>query len=114
MDRLRPRKGFLQPTRGPPPRPVAVYVEQAADPWDEYGRIGIEVNEEWQEYWTTFPASVSGPVWPRIALGESDTNIWVDNVRFYEGEYVADAGTESAVNPAGRILTTWAGIRQSY
>jgi hypothetical protein len=94
------------------PRPVAIYVEQADDPWDEYGRLEVEVNEEWLEYWTTFPASAAGPVWPRIALGTSDVNIWVDNVRFYEGEYVEDPGMESAVGSTGRLPTTWAGMKK--
>ena len=98
------------------PRPVVCYVEQAADPWDEYGRESVEVNGEWQEYWTTFIATLSGAVWPRIALGESDVNIWVDNVRFYEGEYVEDEdmGAPSAADPAGKFLMTWAGIKKSY
>jgi hypothetical protein len=96
------------------PRPVALYVEQAADPWDEYGRVGVEVNEEWREYWTTFTASMDVPVWPRIALGESDVSIWVDNVRFYEGQYVEeeDLKREEAVDPAGKLLITWAGIKR--
>jgi len=95
-------------------RPVVLYVEQAADPWDEYGRASIEANTQWQEYWTTFTATMAGAVWPRIALGESDVNIWVDNVRFYEGEYVEDAGPETAVNPAGKSAMTWAGIKKAY
>jgi len=94
-------------------RPVAYYLEQAVDPWDEYGRKEAEVNEEWQEYWTTFNVSLSEAAWPRIALGQSDVNIWVDNVRFYEGEYVEeeDLGREEAVDPAGKLPITWAGIK---
>ncbi len=95
-------------------RPVVIYVEQADDPWDEYGRLSVEANTQWLEFWTTFTAATTGPVWPRIALGESDVNIWVDNVRFYEGEYVEDVGPESAVSPAGKSATTWAGIKKSY
>lgn len=95
-------------------RPVALYVEQAADPWDEYGRIGVEVGEEWEEFTTTFTAAAAGPVWPRIALGESDIDIWVDNVRLYEGEYVEeDLGQpQMAVDPAGKLPVTWAGIKK--
>jgi hypothetical protein len=97
------------------PRQVAYYVEQAIDPWDEYGRESVQVNEEWQEYWTTFTASISGAVWPRIALGESDVSIWVDNVRFYEGEYVEeeDLETQNAVGPASKLLMTWGRIKGS-
>ena len=94
-------------------RPVAYYVEQTADPWDEHGRKEIEINEEWGEYWTTFTATLSEAVWPRIALGQLDVNIWVDNVRFYEGEYVEeeDLGTQKVVHPAGKLPITWAGIK---
>lgn len=97
-------------------RPVALYVEQAADPWDEYGRKSFQVNDEWQEFWITFPAIVSGPVWPRIALGESDVNIWIDNVRFFIGDYVEDDEPElqKAVDPAGKSAVTWAEIKNSH
>jgi len=97
-------------------RPVALYVEQAADPWDEYGRIAIEVGEEWGEFTTTFTAVVAGPVWPRIALGESDIDIWIDNVRFYEGEYVEEDLQEvvKAVHPAGKLPMKWAEMKVSY
>ena len=97
-------------------RPVALYVEQAADPWDEYGRESFEVNEEWQEFWITFTATLSGPVWPRIALGESDVNIWVDNVRFFTGDYVEDDEPElqKAVDPAGKSAITWAEMKNFH
>jgi len=94
-------------------RPVVCYMEQTVDPWDEYGRKEVEVNEEWQEYWTTFTASLSEAVWPRIALGQSDISIWVDNVRFYEGEYVEEEGLgrEEAVEKAGKLIMTWAEMK---
>jgi len=95
-------------------RPMSLYMEKKADPWDGYGREDFEITQEWQEFWITFTAPISHDVWLRIALGLSDTNLWVDNVRFYEGEYVEEAGPESAVNPAGGLLTTWGEIRQSY
>ena len=95
-------------------RPVVCYVEQAADPWDEYGRAVIDVGEEWQVYWITFTSTVAIAVWPRIALGTSDVNIWVDNVRFFEGDYVEeeDLGTQNAVDPADKLPVTWSGIRK--
>jgi len=100
--------------KGEEPRPVTLYAEKQADPWDGYGREDFEITQEWQEYWVTFTAPVTFAVWLRVALGLSDVNLWADNVRFYEGEYVEDAGPASAVNPAGRLLTTWAEIRRSY
>lgn len=97
-------------------RPAVCYLEQTVDPFDEYGRKVIEINEEWQEYWTTFIASLSEGVWPRIALGESNVSVWVDNVRFYEGEYVEEEGlgTQKAVDPGGRFLISWAKIKKLY
>jgi len=100
--------------KGEEPRPVTLYAEMQADPWDGFGREDFELTQEWQEYWITFVPPFTTPVWLRVALGLSDVNLWADNVRFYEGAYVEDAGPVSAVNPAGRLLTTWAGIRQSY
>ena len=94
------------------PRPVSLYAEMQADPWDGFGSQSFDLTQEWQEYWTTFVSPFTTPVWLRIALGLSDVNIWADNARFYEGVYVEDAGPVSAVNPTGRLLTTWAGIRQ--
>lgn len=95
-------------------RPVSCYVEQAADPWDEYGKEVFDVSEEWQVYWITFTSSVAIAVWPRIALGTSDVNIWVDNVRFYEGDYVEEEGLGSGnmVEPVDKLFGTWAGIRK--
>jgi hypothetical protein len=94
-------------------RPVAIYVEQAADPWDEYGRKEVEINEEWNEYWTTFISAVSSPIWLRIALGTSKVSIWVDNVRFYEGQYAeeADLRREKAIHPVGKLSGCWGSVK---
>ncbi|MFC1717081.1 carbohydrate binding domain-containing protein [Candidatus Poribacteria bacterium] len=100
--------------KGEEPRPVTLYAEEQAAPWTGHGRTDFEITQEWQEYWITFTAPITFAVWLRVTLGLSDVNLWADNVRFYEGAYVEDAGTVSAINPAGRLLTTWAGIRLSY
>jgi hypothetical protein len=97
-------------------RPVVCYIEQMVDPWNEYGRGSFQVGEEWQEYWITMTATLSEAIWPRIALGESDVSIWVDNVRFYKGEYVEEEelGKEKAVYPAGKLSATWAGRKRCH
>ena len=94
-------------------RPVIVYVEQAADPWDEYGRKQVEVNEEWKEYWTTFTSIVSSPIWLRIGLGTSGVSIWVDNVRFYEGQYAEEVGLkrDKAVHAVGKLSGCWGNVK---
>jgi hypothetical protein len=94
-------------------RPVVAYVEQAADPWDEYGRKQVEVNEEWKEYWTTFTSAVSSPIWLRIALGTSKVSIWMDNVRFYEGQYAEeeDLKRDNAIHPVGKLSDCWGSIK---
>ena len=100
--------------KGEEPRPVTLYVEEKAAPWTGHGRTDFQLTEEWQEYWITFTAPITFDVWLRITLGLSDVNLWADKVRFYEGAYVEDTGPVSAVNPADRLLTTWAEIRLSY
>ena len=64
------------------PRTIIPYIEETVDPWDEFGRESFVISKEWQEYWSTFTAPRNVPdAWLRIALGESDANLWIDNPR---------------------------------
>jgi len=99
------------------PRPVTLYVEKQADPWDGYGRQDFQLTQEWQECWINFTAPVTFAVWLRVALGLSDVSIWADNARFFIGDYVEDEddpAPQIAVNPAGKFAVTWAEIKGSH
>ena len=101
--------------KGVKPRPMSLYIEQAADPWNEFGNKDVTITEEWAEYWTTFKAVGNTPAaWIRIGLGQAKGDLWVDNVRFYVGEYEEDEelGRKLAVNPAGKLATSWASIKR--
>jgi len=65
--------------------------ELAADPWTGYGDQIFTMTDEWTEFSVTTPV-LSATVSPaaitfHIAFAAAD--FWIDNVRFYEGQYVA-------------------------
>jgi len=65
--------------------------ELAADPWSGYGEQVITMTDEWAEYSVTTPVFAAdtspGNITFHIGFGPGD--FWMDNVRFYEGDYVA-------------------------
>lgn len=96
-------------------RPVDFYMELKADPWTSYGRQSINLTEEWAEYWSEWTQPENVPdAWLRIAVGQISTNFWVDNVRFYEGEYEPDPelGRVQAVEPGGKLASLWGDVRR--
>ena len=82
-----------------------------------YGNSGdIQIGTEWKEYsWTvTAPESNEADVMVLIHLGVDRANTWVDDARFYEGDYVADPElnpVQKAVSPSGKLALTWASIK---
>ncbi len=63
--------------------------ERAADPWEPYGDQVITITDQWVEYSVTTPV-IDTPVDPAsitFHIGFAPGEIWVDNVRFYEGDY---------------------------
>lgn len=98
------------------PRPVDFYMELKADPWTSYGRKTMNLTEEWTEYWSEWTQAEDVPsAWFRLAVGQIATDFWVDNVRFYEGEYEPDEemGRVRAVAPGGKLATVWGGMKRS-
>ena len=98
------------------PRPVDFYMELKEAPWTSYGRKTMNLTEEWAEYWSEWTQGPAIPsVWLRFAMGQIATDFWVDNVRFYEGEYEPDEelGRVQAVEPGGKLAALWAGIKQA-
>jgi len=65
--------------------------ELAADPWTGFGERQITMTDQWAEYSTTTPVFAQdtspGSLTFHIAFAPGD--FWMDNVRWYEGDYVA-------------------------
>jgi hypothetical protein len=60
------------------------------DPWTGYGQKTVTMTEEWAEYSTTTPVFTEDVTPPNIAfhVGFAAAEFWVDDVRWYEGDYV--------------------------
>jgi hypothetical protein len=63
--------------------------ERAADPYDGFGDQVITITDQWFEYSVTTPviAADVDPASITFHIGFAPGEIWVDNVRFYEGDY---------------------------
>jgi hypothetical protein len=60
------------------------------DPWTGYGQKTVTMTEEWAEYSTTTPVFATDVTPPNIAfhVGFAAAEFWVDDVKWYEGDYV--------------------------
>ena len=100
-------------------RQADVWVGMEVDPWSTLGPSEtIELESEWQEYHFTFDAQESfDNTRLAIQLASSPETVWVDHVRFYEGDYEEEDFEEImrdiSVTPAGKLATTWGQIRSS-
>jgi hypothetical protein len=67
--------------------------EHAADPWEGYGEQVITITDQWVEYSVTTPVFNTdvSPANMTFHVGFAAAEFWVDNVRFYEGDYVPPA-----------------------
>jgi len=85
-----------------------------------FGNSGvIQISTEWKEYsWTvTATETNDGDVMVLTQLGVDKANTWIDNARFYEGEYTADLemnAVQKAVSPSGKVALTWASIKKAW
>ncbi|MHC4117055.1 MAG: carbohydrate binding domain-containing protein, partial [Planctomycetota bacterium] len=104
---LKCRRGTLQINFKP---------ELGQDPWTGYGEQSFTMTEEWAEYSTTtdiFTEDVS-PANITFHIAYTAGDFWIDDVRFYEGDYVPAefAKSELASNPdpvdGGMCYDTWA------
>jgi len=73
-------------------RPARLLVCMEVDPWGGLGGDKpIAINDEWQEFQLTFTALQDfDNTRLAIQLAGSEINLWVDHVKFYEGDYVPD------------------------
>ena len=87
--------------------------ELAADPWTGYGDQVMTMTESWQEYYITtppMPGSIN-PATVTFHIAFDVGEFFIDNVQFYEGDYVP--GASSAVQSKDKIATTWGHIRSN-
>jgi len=65
--------------------------ELGADPYTGYGEQMMTITDQWAEYSVTTPVFEEDvdPASFTFHIGSAAGGFWVDNVRFYEGEYVA-------------------------
>ena len=65
--------------------------ELAADPWSGFGDQIFTMTEEWTEFSVTTPVFDTdvSPAAITFHIAFAAADFWIDNVRFYEGEYVA-------------------------
>ncbi|GIX06718.1 MAG: hypothetical protein KatS3mg115_1121 [Candidatus Poribacteria bacterium] len=100
-----------------PPVRINIKPELAVDPWTGYGEKQVDVTDEYQEFWTTWqtPADVV-PASLTLHVAFNAATLWMDEVRWYEGEYIPyeEWGQEQpqAVDPAGKLATTWAQLKR--
>jgi regulation of enolase protein 1 (concanavalin A-like superfamily) len=64
--------------------------EHAADPWEGYGEQQVTITDTWTEYHVTTPVFTSdvSPTSLTFHVGFQAQEFWVDNVKWYEGDYV--------------------------
>ena len=97
------------------PRTAVMRILHQGDPWNEYARQTINLSETWKEFFITFKMT-GDDVSSRagIIMGAEKVDVWLDHIRLYEGEYVADIdGAEpQAVDPSDKLTMTWAALRR--
>jgi len=65
--------------------------EHSATPWEGYGEQQVTITDTWAEYHVTTPvfAADVSPTSLTFHIGFQAQEFWVDNVKFYVGDYVA-------------------------
>jgi len=78
---LKARKGKLD---------VCLKPERNTPPWPEFGQKTITITDTWAEYYVTTPVFAEDVVPAHFAflVGTAQGGLWIDDVRFYEGDYV--------------------------
>jgi hypothetical protein len=64
--------------------------ELARDPWTGYGETQVTATEKWAEYHTTTPVFTAdvNPAHVTVHVQFKAQEFWIDDVRWYEGDYV--------------------------
>jgi hypothetical protein len=97
-----------------PPVRVNIKPELGADPWTAYGENQVQLTEEYQEFWTEWNVGGSDVVPASLTLHVQfdAATIWMDDVRWYEGDYEPfEGGAPQSVDPIGKATTTWGRLK---
>jgi len=104
-------------TKAEADRTLIIDALQNQDPWTRLFRVtDLPVTTEWTRIHHTFQADATmSPVVFLFSFVDSKTTIWLDHVRFYEGEFdEEDGGPESAFDPdpedGAVVEATWANL----
>jgi hypothetical protein len=104
-------------TKAEADRTLIIDALQNQDPWARLFRVtDLPVTTEWTRIHHTFQADATmSPVVFLFSFVDSKTTIWLDHVRFYEGEFDEEDGVpESAFDPDpedGTVVeATWANL----
>jgi hypothetical protein len=70
---------------------INIKPEHAGGNWEGYGEKQVTITDKWVEYYVTTPvfAADVSPTSLTFHLGFQAQEFWVDNVKLYEGDYVA-------------------------
>lgn len=97
--------------KGEEERQINFKPELGEGPWTGYGEKEVTMTTEWAEYHTTAEIpEVVDPGTITFHIAYSDINFLIDNVMWYEGEYVPSV-TPTAVQPSDKLATSWADIK---
>ena len=98
------------------PRPIHTWIGMEVDPWAGLGgeKEWNVVDLDWNEYFITFTANQDfNNTRLTVIGGYAKANVWLDHVRFYEGDYVPEEGLsrDLAVKPKNRLAVTWGALK---
>ena len=94
-----------------PPVEINIKPEKAADPWTGYGAQRVNLTVEWAEYWVEFtPDEEVAPASLTLHVAFEPSSIWLDHVRWYEGEYTP-GDLQTSVEPNGRAAAVWGSLK---
>lgn len=101
-------------------RTIAIDFLMNHDPWTDVFRIeNIPVTTEWQVWYHTFEADISDDNMVFLFSFSRSSNMnpkvvmWIDNVRFYEGEFEEEdlLDKPKSVTPADKLAGSWGLIK---
>jgi len=104
---------FWAKTEAGKERPLYVKFEQL----DLWGGPGADLPDPITDKWTEFHYSpemtMSSPpqVVIHITFIDSTLDVWFDHFQVYEGDYVAESFTDTAVEPVSKLGATWGDIK---
>ena len=94
------------------PLSINVKPELNEDPFTAYGEQQIEITDEYTEYYVTFSSAEDvNPASLTLHTGFDAATIYMDDARWYEGEYVPFEDETTAVEAKDKVATTWAKLK---